>query len=221
MKKQSMTVAVLVALSVGAFGQGQVILANNASTLVRIDVPYLGFNGEPAPVGSMLFQLHAGPVGTSEYNLVSLTPIAGTSIIAEGRIANTVVDVWVVAPGQMATFQIWGWSSQFSTFEQAANFGGLLAKSILFNAPTSPYIEGYPPPLPVSLAGLYPGFSVVAIPEPSAWALLSFGGIAFFIISRLKNDSKERNPQNLKERSHKNHPTSRTEICRFNFPISN
>ena len=37
MKKRLLMVAVLAALSVSAFGQGQVILANNSASLVRIE----------------------------------------------------------------------------------------------------------------------------------------------------------------------------------------
>lgn len=179
MKTCFTNLALLAGFSASVFAQGQVTLGNNSSSLIRIGDP---INGPPIPVGSMLFQLYVGTAGTPEGSLTPLLPIAATSSITEGRIRNTVIDVYpqfaVGYPGRLLTFQIWGWSSSFTTYAEAANGGGLVGKSILFVAQTSP--DSPNPFLPTPLAGLYPGFAVNPIPEPSTWALLALGGTALW-----------------------------------------
>jgi hypothetical protein len=60
----------------------------------------------------------------------------------------------------------------------------LVGKSILFVAQTSP--DSPNPFLPTAFAGLYPGFAVTQIPEPSTWALLALGGTAVCWVERRK-----------------------------------
>ena len=183
MKKQLVTLAVLVALTGSAFGQGQVTLANNAGSLIRVDDP---ISGAAAAIASLSFQLYYGPFGTAEGALVAVGPVAGTSTIFAGRIANTVIDIptAVVPAGAAATFQIWAWSSQFANYGLASDGGGLIGKSVLFNATTSPSIE--PPPLPTTLAGLYPSFAVSIVPEPSTIALAGLGLAGLLLFRRRK-----------------------------------
>jgi hypothetical protein len=150
-----------------------VLLANNASSLFRIDDPV---NGTPVPVGSMLFQLYfAAGNNQPAASLNPVGPIVGTSTIAAGRIANTVIDIpmAVVPAGGAATFQIWAWSSSFASYNAAMIGGGLVGKTVSFNATTSPNIQ--PPPIPTNLAGLYPGPMVLVVPEPSTFVLVVFG----------------------------------------------
>jgi hypothetical protein len=182
MKKQLMTLAAMLAFVGSVFGQGQVTLANNASSLIRLDN---ATTGNAVPIGSASFQLYWGVAGTPEANLALLPPIAGTSTAIAGRIANTVVDV-PAAPGTACTFQIWGWDSTFTSYALAAAGGGHIGKSTLFNASTSG--AGPPPPLPTSLAGLYPGFalSTTVIPEPSVLALSGLGVASLLLFRRRK-----------------------------------
>jgi len=180
MKKQLLTLVATLVFAGSAFGQGQVQMANNASSLIMN-----GLTGQAVAIGSISFQLYYGPAGTPEASLVALPPIAGTSAVLAGRIANTVIDVpqAVVGPGAAATFQIWAWQSSFASYALAAQGGGLVGKSALFNANTSPAIQ--PPPTPTSLAGLYPGFAVT-VPEPSTFALAGLGAAALLLFRRRK-----------------------------------
>jgi len=179
MKTKVLIVAIaVVALANHVLGQGQVVLANNATTLVWD--PF----GNPVPVGSVLFQLYfAAGVNQPAASLSPVGPIVGTSTIAAGRVANTVIDIptAVVPAGGAATFQVWTWSSSFASYNAAALGGGLIGKSITFNATTS--VGGPPPPLPVSLAGLWPG---IGIPEPSTIVLAGMGVVSLLFFRRRK-----------------------------------
>lgn len=186
MKKQLMTLIATVAFAGSVFGQGQVTLANNASSLVRIDDAVAG---TAVPIGSVSFQLYfAAGQNQPEASLAAVGPIVGTSTVLAGRIANTVIDIpqAVVLPGGAATFQVWAWTSSFASYAAAASGGGLIGKSIPFNGTTSP--AGVPPPLPVTLAGLYPGFAVTAgvIPEPSTFVLAGLGLASLLLFRRRK-----------------------------------
>jgi len=172
--------AVALAVCAGSlFGQGQVTMGNNANSLVTI----VGIG--PVPIGSMFFQLYYGPAGTPAASLLPLTPIAGTSPVLPGRIANTVIDIPTISVpyGGAATFQIWAWSSSFASYDLALSGHGLVGKSILFNANTSQDIQ--PPPIPTALAGLYPGIFIV-LPEPSTFVMAGLGVASLLLFRRRK-----------------------------------
>lgn len=166
-------------LSVSAFGQGEVTLANNSSTLITN-----AFTGQPVAIGRVTYQLLVGPLGSTEGQLTPLFPTAGTGPVA-GRIANTIVFIPLAPNGQMVTFQIRAWDSSYASYEEAIAQTFLTGQSVLFNSVTSFQAPGDPPPTSVSLAGKYPAF-VVGVPEPSTWALFSLGGIALFLSARGK-----------------------------------
>jgi len=88
MKKQLMTLTTIVAFAGSAFGQGQVTLANNSSSLIRVGN---ATNGTPAAIGSLLFQLYYGTPGTPADALAPVSPQVGTGTAFVGRIANTVI----------------------------------------------------------------------------------------------------------------------------------
>lgn len=184
MKKQLMTLAATLVFAGSVFGQGQVTLGNNASSLITVQS-----TGQPVAIGSTSFQLYYGPAGTPAANLVAATPIAGTSAALAGRIANTAIDIPTTGPngvahGATGTFQIWAWQSSFASYALAAAGGGLVGKSGTFNAATSGDIS--PPPVPTPLAGLYPGFAIAPVPEPSTFALAGLGAAALLLFRRLK-----------------------------------
>lgn len=174
-----------VGITFGAFGQGQVILANNSSSLC-----YTCSEGQvvAAPVGSMFFQLSAGVDAGS---LTPIFPIVGTSMFV-GRIASTVINISIVPPGATATFQIRAWSSQFATYELAANSGmGFIGQSVVFTSATSANVD--PPPIPVSLAGKFPAIYAIPlspcpIPEPSTIALAMLGASSLLVFGRNKRN---------------------------------
>lgn len=151
------TLLLLAGFSASAFGQGQVTLANNSSSLIRIGDPV---NGAPIPVGSMLFQLYVGIVGTPEGSLTPLLPTASTSTTTDGRIRNTVIDVYpqfpVAYPGRVMSFQIWAWSSSFVTHQEAADGGGGWSENPFCSMPLQAQIAPMVPILRLSLAGIRP-----------------------------------------------------------------
>ena len=174
MKKQFLMMAGLVAFTVSALGQGQVTFGNNSSTLIT----YAG-HGTPVLPETTLFQLFAGATPDS---LSPLLPIVGTSSFA-GRIANAVMNINAVAPGETAYFQIRAWQNGY-TYEDAVRDGIWAGSSVVFSSPTSGPAMPFPT-TPVSLAGQYPGFFVV-LPEPSTWTLLALGGLFFLFVSRAR-----------------------------------
>lgn len=181
-----MTLVATVAFAGSVFGQGQVTLANNATSLVRIDN---AVSGTAVPVGTMSFQLYYGAgVNQPEGSLSPVGPIVGTSTVAAGRILNTVINIPnpPVLPGGAATFQVWAWASSYASYAAAVSGGGLVGKSVTFNATTSPDI--LPPPTPTTLAGLYPGFAVTAavVPEPSTFVLAGLGIASLLLFRRRK-----------------------------------
>ena len=95
--------ASIVGLATSVFGQGQVLLANNASSLVL-----LWNRGVliPAPAGSLTFQLYVGHQGGGVDSLTPVGPTVGIIPVGPGRIASTIIDISQVAPGSVATFQI-------------------------------------------------------------------------------------------------------------------
>lgn len=174
-----MILSATLGLAVSVFGQGQVNLANNAGSLVRINDAVAG---TAVPVGSITFSLLSGADAGS---LTALTGTAGTSTVLAGRIANTVFNVPSAPNGQTAFFQIRAWDSSFASFAAAQGAGALTGASDVFSANTSLQNPGDPPPTPVSLAGRYAGFAVV-VPEPSTIALGLIGAGSLLFLRRKK-----------------------------------
>lgn len=176
MKKLFILIAMF-GLAATAFSQGQVTLANNASTLIT------NFNtGLPIAVGSISFQLLAGADAGS---LAPVGPVVGTSGFA-GRIALTIIYIAAVPPGATATFRIQAWDSSWASFQAVANSGMAvtIGQSMIFTSETSPNID--PPPLPISLAGKYAPFTVGILPEPSTIALGVISAVSLLLVRRRK-----------------------------------
>ncbi len=177
MKKQVLTILAVISLAGSAFAQGTVTMGNNASSLVRYND---AISGTAVAVGSLTFQLYAGPDAGS---LVAQLPTGGTSALAAGRMANVNVILSNIAPGATGTFQIWAWDSAYATYEEALPVSWT-GKSVTFTAATGGV--GEPPSLPTALAGLYPGFAVSIVPEPSTIALAGLGLAGLLLFRRRK-----------------------------------
>lgn len=171
----------LAGLTANVFGQGQVLLGNNSSSLVYYLNPQT-----PAPVGSLNVQLYAAAGSNQpQSSLVAVGPIVGIGPV-DGRIQSTTVDVPQAPNGQVATFQIWVWSNQYATRNQAFAAGGFVGASQLFESNTSYQAPGDPPPTAVILAGKFPAFGVVPIPEPTSFALTFLGSCCLLFHVRKK-----------------------------------
>ena len=148
----------LTALAVSAYGQGQVILANNAGTLILN-----ALDGQPMPPNSpVTFQLWSGPDASS---LTPRLPTTGASAAGSGRIASTIFDIPSAPNGQVAFFQVRAWSSAFATYGDAINAGSWSSLSPVFSSNTSMQNQGDPPPIPVTLAGRFSGLTCLC-PDP-------------------------------------------------------
>ena len=180
MKIQFLVGVMLTALAVSAYGQGQVILANNAGTLILN-----ALDGQPMPPNSpVTFQLWSGPDASS---LTPRLPTTGASAAGSGRIASTTIDIPSAPNGQVAFFQVRAWSSAFATYGDALNAGSWSSLSPVFSSNTSMQNQVDPPPIPVTLAGRFSGLTVfVPIPEPATWSLIGLGGMVFVVISRFR-----------------------------------
>lgn len=176
MKKQLMILTATLGLAVSVFGQGQVTLGNNSSSLIRINDAVAG---TPAAIGQLTFELLAGAPGGS---LTAVGTAPSNGAIA-GRIANTVFNITAVGAGQNADFQVRAWDSAFANYATAFGAGALTGQSVVFQSLTS--AAGDPPALPVALAGKYPGFAV-AVPEPSTIALGLIGAGSLLFLRRKK-----------------------------------
>jgi len=170
MKKLLLTVSLLVA-AVTAFGQGQVIFANNAATRITNSV-----TGNSAAIGTMV-GLYVGATGAAE---TSLTLITTTNMFAAGTFAGGTRTL----PGWTGTveLQVRAWSAGYNSYEEAFQLGSpattLAGKSGLMTVTltTSPT-----PAPPLTGNGLNP-FLVSPVPEPSSIALglLGLGAVALF-----------------------------------------
>lgn len=176
MKKQILVAMVSLGLVASAFSQGTVTMGNNSSSLITIE-------GVSMPVGSVLFQLYAGPQGADEGSLVAQLPTGGTSTLAPGRMANVNIAVAGVAPGAIGTFQIWAWDSSYATYELAAA-SSYVGKSALFTSATGGV--GEPASLPVALAGQFSGFNLTIVPEPTTLVLAGMGAASLLLFRRRK-----------------------------------
>lgn len=169
----------VVGLSTSVFGQGQVTLANNSSTLITSAATSL-----PVAVGSASFQLLAGADSGS---LAAVGPVVGTSA-GVGRIANTIISgmTSILPDGQLITFRVQAWSSAFASYALALAGNGEVGQSVIFTSSASVQLPGDPPPTPVSLAGKYAGFQIAQVPEPSTIALGIMGAGSLLFLRRKK-----------------------------------
>jgi len=170
MKKLLLTVSLLVA-AVTAFGQGQVIFANNAATKITNSAT------ANAAVAGTIVGLYVGATGAAES---SLSLITTTNMFAAGLFAGgtRTLTGW----SGTVELQVRAWSAGYNSYEEALSLGSpataFAGKSGLMTVTltTSPT-----PAPPLTGNGLTP-FLVTPVPEPSSIALglLGLGAVALF-----------------------------------------
>ena len=172
-----------------AFAQGQVVFANTASTQFRI------WTNNPAGTASNLnsttlnrFGLYAAQGSPSSNSLtlvgVAMALTASPSLYGFFNGGNPFAMPAPFAPGDTITFQIRGWSGNFSSYEQAivAQQSDPLNIALGVSPLGTTTLTASPAP-PAPLFGTSPGlisrgFEVKAIPEPSTFALAALGAFA-------------------------------------------
>lgn len=181
MKKTLVILGMVAVLAGSAFGQGQVTMANNSSSLIT-------FEGSPVAIGSTSFQLTWGNSIVGPANSYgSLTPIGlvvGVNSAAAGRIASYTTPLNGLTAGATLAFQILAWQGGWADYATALANQAPTGFSTQFTSLTS--ADVVPPPTAVSLAGKYAGFELVAVPEPSTMALFGLGAVALLAFRRRK-----------------------------------
>jgi len=173
MKKLLLTVSLMIA-AVTAFGQGQVIFANNGATRISNSVA-----NAFAPAGTVVGLY--GTVGNGALE-GSLTLLTTTNNFAAGLYQGGTRTTSL--PGGAATLQVRAWSAGYSDYESAfaaglaGNSSVVVGKSGLMNVTLT--LAPTPPPA-LTASGLT-AFTVSPVPEPSSIALglLGLGAVALF-----------------------------------------
>jgi len=170
MKKLLLTVSLLVA-AVTAFGQGQVIFANNSATKITNSTTVA------AADVSTIVGLYIGNAGAAES---SLTLITTTNMFAAGLFqgGTRTLTGWGAGPVEL---QVRAWSAGYNSYESAALSGSsaaFIGKSVVMNVT----LTTSPTPAPNLIASGLNQFNISPVPEPSSIALglLGLGAVALF-----------------------------------------
>jgi PEP-CTERM motif len=170
MKKLLLTVSLLVA-AVTAFGQGQVIFANNTATKVTNSVSQTA-----APAGTMV-GLYIGNSGAAEG---SLSLITSTNMFAAGLFqgGTRTLSGWAGGP---VTLQVRAWSAGYNSYEEA-RLSGLNTTFTGASSLMNVTLTTSPTPAPLLTSSGLNQFNISPVPEPSSIALglLGLGAVALF-----------------------------------------
>jgi len=200
MKKAILTV-LAVGVSASLFAQGTVKFANTATSLVNTN-DKAGHIGAAASTAFHV-ALYWGVLGSTEAQLVQIGPngtvdsstTGGLNPALPGRFGGAVMTTGnATAPSQAATFQVRGWTGNFTTYEAAyaaalTDTTVFVGVSGLFSSPTGGDTAGntHPPdPAPLNLGTNFTGLSVSPVPEPSTIALGGLGAAALLLFRRRK-----------------------------------
>jgi hypothetical protein len=164
--------------------QGTVNFANLGPGL---NAPVYDGNGNPAAAG-WLAQLLLGTGGGS---LTAVGAPANIGSAAPGYFNGGVVTVNQVAPGALATFQVFAWDGASGATTYAAGLAAWNAGTIWggYSNPVTVTMGGVgtPPSPPALLIGLQPWGP---IPEPSTTRLALWGAIALVLLRRRRHEPR-------------------------------
>ena len=176
-------------------GQGRVHFGNTATTLITTN-DFQGHIGNISGAGNYSFALYLGPFGGSRDSLTLLAFATNGPFPGRFDGGNQVL----LSAGAQVSFQVRGWSSfAGNSYEQAYNAaisgtpGAHLGESTIgfFTVPAGPET--------IEIFGTGPGqvggfaLTPLAVPEPSAYALLALGlGSALLIGSHWRRQSRMR-----------------------------
>jgi len=191
------TVSFCIFITCSAFAQAKFDLRNYWPPLV--DAPVFDAAGVPLVGTAYLAELWGGVDSNSLLPLV-LIDLGNTReivpFVTRGYFLPTSSSdnlcVSTAPTSGWAWLQVRAWDASLgATYEEVVPLGmGGYGESTLFYAQGSdPFAE--PPRLPAPLIGLE-SFSLRAVPEPSAWALLALGGFAAGCALRRKRAASER-----------------------------
>jgi len=182
MKKVLLTLAA-VAVSVSVMAQGTVNFQNIGGNPVMNDNTGLPV----AATDGIVAALYWATAGTTDDGQMAQIG-ASANFLGNGLFLGGTRTAPVTPPGAAAAFQVRAWESAAgATYEEALASGGTptVGKSEIFESATGNPTT-VPPGIPVNLALTMPGFSVVAVPEPSAIALGVLGVGALLLFRRRK-----------------------------------
>lgn len=198
MKKILLAIGVLMLPLAVVFGQGNVVFANTAQTLIKTNN---GAIGNTSGTATYRFGLYIGAVGgdPSSFSLVGVAT-NGTGIAA-GRFSFP-VSPFVIGSnnGETIAFQIRGWTlAAGATYEEALINAGGFAGTVLVGTsgigqvtpatgsnPQIPNLFAANPGSPDYAGQLTSGFTLTPVPEPSSIALGLLGLGAVALIRRRK-----------------------------------
>jgi hypothetical protein len=190
--KRSIFMLVMFGLACHAFPQGQMVLhnADNTSTnptATANGLFWLSTGGVPVPINQDFNAAFYAGTGSS-----SLSPLA-TFLLSDGTAAGDIYrpGTFLDLSGKIYTFpsstsifmQIQAWTGNFSSYAAAVTGAAPAAQSPIFINPVS-----VPPGMPTSLTEM-PAI-VMAVPEPSTFALLGLAGMLFLVFRRDKRNNR-------------------------------
>jgi len=183
--KKAFTLLVLIVIPTLAFAQGQIAIANSATSLVQQQTTYQGSTNVPVPVGGGHVQFLAAPDGTpftplvascgwpnfrsmaeflaanpgwNAYDIVPIGPVPG-------RFVGPIVTVYSpLTPGGNIEYVTIGWTGPFATFDTAlaASRSGnaFLGESALVTGVATGDPTTIPPGIPTLMSASYPGMTL-------------------------------------------------------------
>lgn len=189
----------MVAIAGSCFAQGTVGFANNASTLVKQVTSVSDSTPINAPATTTRVEFLWAVDGTTEISAFSA--VNGVSPLALGPVAGrfstpTAITVPGIAAGGIVSAVVRGWTGGFASYNEAltaaqANAAAsFLGYSGIFRVDTgdpTAIPAGTPGNIVTSISGQgFAGVTLVAIPEPSTFALAGLGAAAMLIFRRRK-----------------------------------